>query len=143
MNKILHLAPLLCALAGCASTEPTYQVGRTGEQLSKEDAERVHSGQPQKPPSSIELDSPPRVLESFFPEYPPSWRKAGISGVVNVRFTVEADGSVSNPSIEGSPRAELAALTLHSIMRWKFAPAIRGGAAVRAKAQQKFVYQLQ
>jgi TonB family protein len=59
---------------------------------------------------------------------------------VIVRFSVKTDGSVSNPEIQGSSPSELAAITLNSIMRWKFAPATKGGTSVRIRAQQQFVF---
>lgn len=140
MNKHLLLATTLCLLAGCTTKEPQYQVGGQGSRQTRADAERTHANQTTLIIPTANLDTPIRVLSSQFPDYPQSWINAGIVGTVVIRFSVEADGSVSNPQIQGSPPSELAAITLNSIMRWRFAPATKGGTPVRSRAQQQFVF---
>ena len=140
MNKLLLLATTFSLITGCATNEAQYQVGSQGSRQTRAEAERTHANQLGLITSTANFDTPPRVLSSQFPDYPPSWRSAGIVGTVVVRFSVETDGSVSNPAIQGSPPSELAAITLNSIMRWKFAPATKGGAPVRVRAQQQFVF---
>ena len=140
MKNLLLLAGASCLIAGCATTEPQYQVGGEGSRQTRSDAERTHANQLGVFTPTANIDTPPRVLSSQFPDYPPSWRKAGIVGPVVVHFTVETNGSVSNPEVQGSPPAELAAITLNSIMRWKFAPATKAGTPVRVRAQQQFVF---
>ena len=140
MNKLLLLAATSCLVAGCATNEAQYQVGGEVSRETRADAERTHANQLGLITPTANFDTPPRVLSSQFPDYPPSWRNAGIVGSVVVRFSVEPDGSVSNPEIQGSPPAELAAITLNSILRWKFAPATKGGTPVRVRAQQQFVF---
>ena len=140
MNKLLLLASTLCLVAGCATNEPQYQVGGQSSRQSRAEAERAHAAQFGLTSPSANFDTPPRVLSSQFPDYPASWRNAGIVGMVVVRFNVEPDGSVSDPAIQGSPPSELAAITLNSIMRWKFAPATKAGSPVRVRAQQQFVF---
>ena len=140
MNKLLLLTTAVSLTAGCASNEPQYQVGSQGNRQTRAEAERTHANQAGLIPPTANFDIPPRVLHSEFPDYPPSWRNAGIIGTVVVSFSVEPDGSVSNPAIQGSPPSQLAALTLNSIMQWKFAPATKGGVPVRVRAQQQFVF---
>ena len=140
MNKFPLLAATLCLIAGCATNEAQYQVGGQGSRQTRAEAERLHAHQLGLTTPTANFDTPPKVLSSKFPDYPPSWRNAGIVGTVVVSFSVETDGSVSNPAIQGSPPSELAAITLNSIMRWKFAPATKGGAPVRVRAQQQFVF---
>jgi TonB family protein len=141
MNKLLLLVTTLCLIAGCASNEPQYQVGsQSGGRQTKAEAERTHANQTALIAPAANFDIPPRVLSSQFPDYPPSWRNAGIVGTVVVSFFVEPDGSVSNPAIQGAPPSQLAAVTLNSIMQWKFAPATKAGVPVRVRAQQQFVF---
>jgi protein TonB len=85
-------------------------------------------------------DSATRVLSSRFPDYPEDLRRAGIEGPVVVRFTVEPDGSVSDPAVQGSPPPRLAALALDAIRQWKFAPAMKNGVPIRARVQQPFLF---
>jgi TonB family protein len=140
MNKLLLLAASFCLVAGCATNEPQYQVGGQASRQTRADAERIYAKQAGLVTPTGSFDTPPRVLSSQFPDYPPSWRNAGIVGAVIVSFSVEPDGSVSNPEIEGSPPAELAAITLNAILRWRFAPATKGGIPVRVRAHQQFVF---
>jgi len=140
MKKFLLLAATLCFIAGCATNKAQYQVGSHGSPQTRAEAERTHANQVALTTSNASFDTPPRVLSSQFPDYPPTWRSAGIVGIVVVSFSIETDGSVSNPSIQGSPPSELAAITLNSIMRWKFAPATKDGAPVRVRARQQFEF---
>ena len=140
MNKLLLLAAAVCSIVGCATNEPQYQIGSQGNRQSRAEAERTHAAQVALIASGATFDTPPKVLSSPFPNYPPSWRSAGIVGTVVVSFSIEPDGSVSNPAIQGSPPSELAAITLNSIMQWKFAAATKDGAPVRVRARQQFVF---
>ncbi len=142
MNKLFLSAVAVCSVIGCASNEPQYQVGGpSAERQSRVDAERTHANRIAAMSPVANLDVPPRVLSSRFPDFPAAWRSAGIVGTVIVDFSVEPDGSVSNPAVQGAPPPQLAALTLNAIMQWKFAPATRGGVPVRVKARQQFVFQ--
>lgn len=131
----------LLLVGGCASTEPRYEVvlGNSGPQ-SRVEAERTHADVVAKIPPLLYNYTPVRILSSPFPDYPQQWRNANIEGTVTVQFTIEPDGSVSNPAVMGSPPAELAASTLLSIMQWKFVPATKNGSPVRTRAQQEFVF---
>ncbi len=140
MNKVLLLAATSILFAGCATNEPQYQVGGQGSRQTRAEAERNHASQLALITPTANFDTPPKILSSHFPDYPPTWRGAGIVGAVVVSFWIEPDGSVSNPAIQGTPPPELAAITLNSIMRWKFSPATKSGAPVRLRAQQQFVF---
>jgi TonB family protein len=146
MTRLLLLAAVLNLAAGCATKEskdPQYQIGNTGSRQTKVEAEQAHAGESPKTGPTAEFDSPPRVLSSRFPEYPRDLQRAGIAGTVVVGFTVEPDGSVSDPAIQGSSPSELAALTLNAIMQWKFAPAIKGATPVRTRIKQPFVFKIE
>lgn len=141
MNNVL--APLVLLVAGCAAThQPQYQVGDAGAKQSRAEAERTYAEAVAKTQTSG-YDSPAQVLSSYFPDYPQSWRNANIVGSVVVQFTVQTDGTVSNPTVVGSPRPELAALVLHAIMRWKFKPAVKNGTPVSVRAQQQFDFSVE
>jgi len=141
MRAIAISLTLLSLLGACGTTEPNYTVGSDRVGQKKTDAERSYADQVAAL-SQIEGRDyvPPRVISSQFPEYPPSWSNSGITGKVTVQFFIEKDGSVSNPTIRDSPPAELAAITLHAIMRWKFSPATRGGTPIRIQVQQQFEF---
>ncbi|MES2990323.1 MAG: energy transducer TonB [Pseudomonadota bacterium] len=129
-------------LAACASTDTQYQITSTGGIQSKADAENAYAADVAQMRWTPTLDSPPRVLSSPFPDYPSNLRRADISGRVLVKFIVEPNGSISEPAVQGSPPAELAELALDAIKKWKFSPAVKGGAAVRTRMSQTFVFAL-
>jgi TonB family protein len=144
MKSVLALLAVVSLLGGCGTTEPKYSVGSDPTRRSKSDAEKVYADQVEaRAAKSSRDDVPPRVITSRMPEYPPGWRRANIAGPVIVQFSIEADGSVSNPSVRDSPSPELAAICLHAILRWKFSPATRDGVPVRVQAQQQFEFKLE
>jgi TonB family protein len=56
------------------------------------------------------------------PIYPRALFRAGITGEVRVRFTANADGSVSKVSILQSDHPDLAEATRTAIAQWRFRP---------------------
>ena len=56
------------------------------------------------------------------PIYPAALFRAGITGEVRVRFTANADGSVSKVSILQSDHPDLAEATRSAIEQWRFKP---------------------
>ena len=140
MKQIAAVCCLLGILYACANNEPKYALESDGKRLARDDAERAHASAPIAMITG-DVDTPPKVLSSKFPSYSQEWINANITGRVSVQFDIEIDGTVSNPTVIGSPPPELAAVTLHAIMQWKFAPAMKGGKPVRAKALQTFNFQ--
>ncbi len=142
MTKLLLLGVALGLLTGCATKETHYQIGLAGSVKTKSDAERAYVDEMPQARSTATFDFPPRVMSSPFPDYPSALRRADIFGMVQVHFTVEPDGSVSEPAVRGSPPAELAALALEAVVKWKFSPATKGGAPVRGRISQTFSFVL-
>ena len=130
-------------VSACASPDASYRVASDQQPGSRVAAEQRHAELVQSVPTELNLDAPLRVLQSSFPEYPRSLRNADIEGTVRIKFFIEPDGSVSNPQVVGSPRPELAAISLHAIMRWRFAPPMKGGAAIRVPAAQQFTFKVE
>jgi TonB family protein len=131
-------------LSGCASNEPKsnepeYGLERDGKRMSRADAERAHANAPHASTWG-ELDTQPKILTSTFPTYPQRLVNDGVMGDVSVQFYIEADGTVSSPTVVGSPPPELAAVTSHAIMQWKFSPGMKDGKPVRVRARQTFKF---
>jgi TonB family protein len=140
-----HLAAALGSLllAACAANSPSYQVAGQSDPSTRHAAERKHAEIVHASATVHALDAPLRILKSVFPDYPESFRNADISGVVRIEFFIERDGRVSSPTVIGSPPAELAALSLHAIMRWRFAPPTIAGSPVRVQAAQQFNFKIE
>ena len=75
------------------------------------------------------------------PRYPRAELAAGRSGSVEVEFTVQPDGSVTDAVVVATelPRAFRSA-ALHAVNRWKCEPRIVDGAPVSRRAAQKIEF---
>jgi TonB family protein len=77
-----------------------------------------------------------RLIKHVAPEYPPTAASRGIEGVVELRFTVTKDGTVTHATIV---RAEPAHVFNHSaiaaVRRWKYEPKTINGVPVEAHMQ--------
>ncbi len=77
------------------------------------------------------------------PQYPREALIEGISGWVDIEFTIEADGSVSNPKIIASnPRRMFDRNAVRAIYKWKFKPRIVDGKPVARRATQRIDFNI-
>jgi len=74
---------------------------------------------------------PPRIISQSLPEYPPSALEGGIEGVVLVQARIDLAGAPEETLVKvSSGNAELDAAAIRAVSRWRFSPAMQGGAAV-------------
>lgn len=72
------------------------------------------------------------------PQFPREALLKGIGGWVEVEFTIEPDGSVSNPKVTDSQPARIFDRNaLRAIYKWKFKPRIVDGKPVARRAKQR------
>jgi periplasmic protein TonB len=84
-----------------------------------------------------------RVVDMKPPEYPPHVRRMGIEGTVRIRVLVDERGHVLQALVlRTSGDDTLDALALRAVERWRFEPARRDGAAVRAWASVPITFKL-
>lgn len=77
------------------------------------------------------VDHLPRIIEKVKPAYPEHARRRHKTGVVTLKFLVDAEGRVHHPSvIEANPPGYFEESALTAIARWRFAPALRQGRPV-------------
>ena len=77
------------------------------------------------------------------PQYPRNELIAGVEGWVKVKFTVEADGSVSSPKImESKPPRVFDTAALRAIKNWKFKPKVVNGVAVTQNGTQVIEFKI-
>lgn len=77
------------------------------------------------------------------PQYPREALLDGISGWVEIEFTIEADGSVSDPKIiDSNPRRMFDRNAVRAIYKWKFKPRIVDGKAVARRATQRLEFNI-
>lgn len=94
------------------------------------------------PVVSLVGDAPVKVLAAPIPEYPQRLLDAGVQGVVRITFFIEPDGTVSSPTVIGSPPSALAAFASQAIVRWRFEPILQNGQAIRVRAEQTFIFKI-
>ncbi len=78
------------------------------------------------------------------PEYPQSAREHGVAGWVDVQFTVNTDGTLSEVSIVGAqPVGVFEPNALDAVRHWRYEPVVRDGVAVvqRARVRVRFAVQ--
>ena len=77
------------------------------------------------------------------PQYPREALIEGISGWVDIEFTIEPDGSVSDPKIVGSqPRRMFDRNAIRAIFKWKFKPRIIDGKPVARRATTRIDFNI-
>lgn len=75
------------------------------------------------------------------PQFPREALLKGIGGWVEVEFTIEPDGSVSNPKIiDSQPPRIFDRNALRAIYKWKFKPRIVDGKPVARRARQRMEF---
>lgn len=91
--------------------------------------------EPSRPPASSEGPyaalppgaEPPELVRRVDPVYPELARRAGLSGVVELKLVVEADGSVGRVEPVGSAPAPLVEAARAAVQQWKYSPARLSG----------------
>ncbi len=78
------------------------------------------------------------------PEYPRAARRRGITGAVDLTFTVSKNGQVSDIAISRSePRDTFDQAAMDAVQSWRFAPVIENGAAVEKRSAVRLSFDLQ
>jgi len=88
-------------------------------------------------PGDVGADADVIPIVRIEPQYPREALMRGIEGWVQLRFTINPDGSVSNPEvIAAEPPRIFNREAMRAILRWKFRPRIVDGQAVSRQAEQ-------
>ncbi len=78
------------------------------------------------------------------PEYPPGAREHGISGWVDVQFTVQADGALNEVTVTAAqPAGVFEQSALEAVRHWRYQPLVKDGVPVaqRARVRVRFAVQ--
>lgn len=68
--------------------------------------------------------TPPRLVSSTQPKYPPAARNAGVEGVVGVKMLVNTDGRVEEAFVvRSSGNGALDEAAVAAVYKWRFSPA--------------------
>jgi protein TonB len=85
--------------------------------------------------------TPPSPLAQSAPSYPSDAKDSGVEGTVIVRYVIQQDGSVSNVRAVRGP-AELRAVCVAAVQRWRFKPAMLDGRAVAVSRTASFPFRI-
>jgi protein TonB len=82
-------------------------------------------------------------ISTIRPRYPATALRNNQEGWVDVQYTVNPDGSVSNIQVTGAePRHVFDNAAIDALRRAKFSPAMRGGAAIASQQQKRIEFKL-
>lgn len=84
------------------------------------------------------LDAPLVRIAGTAPKYALNAARAGVSGTVQVRFYVDAQGEVRMPSVAGGTDRYLMDQAVTAVRGWKFTPPTIRGSPVLIAASQEF-----
>jgi protein TonB len=119
---VVLLIVTLVGLAACAAPQAPAPASALPHVAPSEDAApalRVYA------PDEVDVPATPRT--AIEPVYPERARQLGTEGMVDVRATVLAGGTVHDARAEGSPDPELAASALDAVQAARFLAArLRG-----------------
>lgn len=80
------------------------------------------------------LDQKPVPTFQAKPVYPFELKRAGITGTVTLGFIITSAGTVRDPYIISSSNREFEEPAMQGVLKWKFRPGKKSGAAVDARA---------
>ncbi len=93
------------------------------------------------PSPAVDTEAVPIVRVA--PAYPLAARTHRTEGRVLVEFTIQADGSVADPTVvEASPAGVFDRAVLQAIRQWRFAPRVEDGQVVSRRARQTVQFSL-
>ncbi|GLQ92621.1 energy transducer TonB [Dyella acidisoli] len=82
-------------------------------------------------------------ISTIRPRYPANALRNNQEGWVDVQYTVNVDGSVSNIQVvSAEPRHVFDNAAIDALRRAKFSPAMRGGAAIASQQQKRIEFKL-
>ena len=91
---------------------------------------------PPAPAPSIGASVDPSSRSMNPPKYPPAALRAGITGQVILVVDVDAQGNVTNVSVEKSSRnRDLDRAAIDAARRWRFNPEVRDGVPVAGRVR--------
>lgn len=89
-----------------------------------------------------ELDRIPKTRFQMSPVYPFEAKQRGMTGTVQIEFTVDENGRVSDPRIIDTPDRMFNEPTIAAVLKWRFEPGVRHGKPVRFRMIAPVVFNL-
>ena len=135
--------------AAAPNAEPVAADASATDESSSVDADTAAAVAPQQSQTAFHEDAPVAVsslqrIKYIAPKYPRAAQRRGVSGWVDVVFTVDIDGSVTNVSVRNSnPGDTFVASTTRAVEAWVFEPVIENGVATQKRAAIRMMFALE
>ena len=133
--------------AAAERAEPQRTASTPAADAGAASIENTGSGQaaavpvPQQRPVSV---SSLKRTKYVAPKYPRSAQRRGLSGWVDVIFTVDIDGTVSDVSVRDSNPGEVfVSSAVNAVEDWEFEPVIEDGVAVQKRAAVRMMFAIE
>jgi protein TonB len=119
------------------------------QQKTREEEAKAKAATPAQPVASTNTSAgggetrDPIPISVIRPRYPTNALRNSQEGWVDVQYTVNVDGSVSNISVvSAEPRHVFDSAAVDALRRAKFSPALRDGSAVVSQQQKRIEFKL-
>jgi TonB family protein len=137
------------ATLAMATTEPADAEVSAADESSLVDTDAYATIAAQRPLPTAEEIAPVAVsslqrIKYVAPKYPRTAQRRNISGWVDIIFTVDIDGSVTNISVRDSnPGDTFDESATNAVEAWKFEPVIENGVAIQKRAAVRMMFALE
>lgn len=126
-------------------TQPTAVVAGSGDAV--ETATQADVAEPPQQATTSAAASKPVAVSALqrtkyvAPKYPRAAQRRGVSGWVDVIFTVDIDGSVTDIAIRDSnPGDTFVNAATNAVDKWEFEPVIENGVAIQKRAAVRMMF---
>jgi TonB family protein len=96
-----------------------------------------------KPAPEAEMDLPPKLIRSVVPMFPFSMKMAGVGGRVDLEYTVDSQGRVTNPYVIASNNPWFERPAIEAVLKWQYTPGRKFGQAVDTRVRQQVVFTME
>ena len=94
-------------------------------------------------PSTTATTREAKLLQRVAPEYPPEAERRGVEGSVDVSFTIDPDGKVTDVIVDHSEPSDIFDRAAASaVRRWRYEPKLMDGTPVEQHTQAHVVFKL-
>jgi TonB family protein len=94
-------------------------------------------------PSATATTREAKLLQRVAPEYPPEAERRGVEGSVDVSFTIDPEGKVTDVIVDHSEPSEIFDRAAASaVRRWRYEPKVMDGTPVEQHTQAHLVFKL-
>ena len=125
------------------------QAARPGNDVAAAGTGNAVDNRASEPGSSVSQSAPVAAsslqrTKYVAPRYPRGAQRRGLSGWVDVLFTVDIDGTVTDVSVRDSnPGDVFVSSAINAVEKWEFEPVIEDGVAIQKRAAVRMMFAIE